>query len=165
MLEETLENPSDWKEIKPVNPKGNQPWIYIGRTRAEAEAPILWPPDAKKPTRWKRPWCWERLKAKGEGGNRGWGGWMASPTHWTWVWASSRRQWRTGKPSVLQSMGLQRVRYNLTTEHVVFHEGRYGNHLLASGVTLWCERGGRSYTSAHWTSQQSPVPEHLSSKL
>ena len=57
----------------------------------------------------KRPWCWERLKAGGEGGDRGWYGWMASPTGWTWVWASSRSWWCTGKPGMLQSMGLQRV--------------------------------------------------------
>ena len=63
--------------------------------------PILWPPDAKN---WllKRPWCWERLKARGEGDNRGWDGWMASPTRWTWACTSSRRWWRTGKPGVLQ---------------------------------------------------------------
>ena len=57
-------------------------------------------------THWKRPRCWERLKAR-EGDNRGWDGWMASPTQWTWVWAISARWWWTGKPRVLQSMGLQ----------------------------------------------------------
>ena len=57
------------------------------------------------PTHWKRPWCWERLKAGGEGDHRGWDGWMASPTRWTWVWASSRSWWWTRKPSVLQLMG------------------------------------------------------------
>ena len=56
-----------------------------------------------------RPWCWERLKAGGEGDNRGWDGWMASLTQWTWVWANSGRWWRTEKPGVLQSMGLLRV--------------------------------------------------------
>ena len=60
------------KEIKPVNPKGNPPWISAGRINAEAEAPILWPPDAKSQTHWKTPWCWERLKAKGEKGDRRW---------------------------------------------------------------------------------------------
>ena len=59
-------------------------------------------------THFKRPWCWERLKAGGEGDNRGWGGWMASPTQWTWIWTNSRRWWRTGKPGILQSTGLQR---------------------------------------------------------
>ena len=57
----------------------------------------------------KRPWCWERLKVGGEGDNRGWDGWIASPTQWTWVWVSSRSWWWTGKPVVLQSMGSQRV--------------------------------------------------------
>ena len=52
----------------------------------------------EEPTHWKRPWSWERLKAAGKGGNRGWDVWMASPTQWTWVWANSRRWWRTGKP-------------------------------------------------------------------
>ena len=64
---------------------------------------------------WKRPWCWERLKAGGEGDDRGWDGWMASLTQWTWVWANSGRWWRTGKPGVQQSMGLQRVGHNWTT--------------------------------------------------
>ena len=60
-------------------------------------------------THWKRPWCWERLKVGGEGDDRGWDGWMASLTQWTRVWASPRRWWRTGKPGMLQSMGLKRV--------------------------------------------------------
>ena len=70
----------------------------------------------KEPTHWKTPWCWERLKAGGEPGNRRWDGWMASLTQWTWVWANSGRQWRTGKPGLLQSMGSQRVGHNLVTE-------------------------------------------------
>ena len=82
VLEKTLESLLDCKEIKPVHPKGNQPWIFIGRTNAEAETPILWPPDAKEPNHWKRPWCWERLKAGREGDDRGRDGWMASPTQW-----------------------------------------------------------------------------------
>ena len=88
VLEKTLESPLDSK-IKPVNPKGNQSWILIERTDVEAETPILWPPDAEL-THWKRPWCWGRLKAGGES-NRGWDGWMASPTQWTWVWTNSGR--------------------------------------------------------------------------
>ena len=113
VLDKTLESPLDNKEIRPVNPKGNQPWIFIRRTDAETEAPILWPLDEKEMTHWKRPSCWG---AGGEGGNRGWGGWMASLTRWTWIWANSRRQWRTGKPGVLQSMGLQKVRHDLATK-------------------------------------------------
>ena len=64
---------------------------------------------------WKRPWCWEILKP-GEGDNRGWDGWMASPTWWTWVWASSKSCWWIGKPGVLQSMGSQRVGRDWATE-------------------------------------------------
>ena len=117
VLEKTLENPLDCKEFKPVNPKGNQSWIFIGRTDAEAEPPILWPPDANSQLIGKEPWCWERLKTGGVGDNSGWGGWMASPTRCTWVWASSRSWWWTGKkPGMLRSMGLQRVRHNLATE-------------------------------------------------
>ena len=67
-------------------------------------------------THWKRPWCWERLKAGGEGDDRGWNGWMASPTRWTWVWVNSRSWWWTGRPGVLQFMGLQRVRHDWATE-------------------------------------------------
>ena len=73
VLEKTLGSPLDCKEIKPVNPKGNQPWIFIGRTDAEAEAPVLGPPDVKSLLIGK-DWCWERLKAKGEGGSREWNG-------------------------------------------------------------------------------------------
>ena len=65
---------------------------------------------------WKRPWWWVRLKAWGEGDDRGWDGWMASPTQWTWVWASSGSRWWTGKPGMLQSMGSQRVGHNWVTE-------------------------------------------------
>ena len=116
VLERTLESPLDGKEIKSVHPKGNQLWIFIGRTDAEAEAPILWLPDAKSLTHWRRPWCWERLKAGGEGDDRGWDGWMASLTWWTWVWINSRSWWWTGKPGVLRFTGLQRVGHNWATE-------------------------------------------------
>ena len=66
-------------------------------------------------THWKRPWCWERLKAGGEGDHRGWEGCMASLSRWTWVWTSSGSWWWTGKPEVLQSMGSQRVRHDWVT--------------------------------------------------
>ena len=97
-----------------VHPKGNQPWIFIGRTDAKVETHTLatW---CEELTHWKRPWCWEGLKA-GEGDDRGRDGWMALPTQWMWVWVSSRSWWWTGKPGVLQSMGLQRVGYDWATE-------------------------------------------------
>ena len=67
-------------------------------------------------THWKRPWCQERLKSGGEGNYRGWDGWMASPTQWTWIWVDSGSWWWTRRPGVLQSMGLQRVRHDWATE-------------------------------------------------
>ena len=70
--------------IKPVHPKRNQPWMFIGSSNPLA----MW---CKEPTHRKRPWCWERLRARGEGDDKGWDGWMASLTQWTWVWASSGR--------------------------------------------------------------------------
>ena len=70
----------------------------------------------KELTYWERPWFWERLKAGGEGDNRWWDGWMASPTWWTWVWVNSGIWWWTGRPGVLQSMGWQRVRHDWATE-------------------------------------------------
>ena len=115
VLEKTLESPLDCEEIQPINPKGNQSLIFFGRTHADAEAPILWPPDAES-THWKRSWCWERLKTGEEGDDRGQDGWMASLTRRTWVWASSGSWWWTGKPGMLQSMGSQRVRHNWVTE-------------------------------------------------
>ena len=67
-------------------------------------------------THWKRPWCWERLRARGEGAGRGWDGWMASPTQWTWVWVNSGIWWWTGRSGMLLSMGSQKVRYDWETE-------------------------------------------------
>ena len=67
-------------------------------------------------THWKRPWCWERLRAGGEVDDRGWDGWMASPNQWTWVWVNSRSWWWTGRPSVLRFMGSQRVGHDGVTE-------------------------------------------------
>ena len=104
VLDKTLESPLDCKEIKPANPKGNQSWIFNGRTDAEAESPILWPPDVKNRL-WKRSWFWERLKVGGEGDDRGWDGWVTSSIWWTWVWVGSRSWWWTGKPDVLHPMG------------------------------------------------------------
>ena len=90
VLEKTLESPLDCKEIQPVNPKGNQPWIFTERTDAEAEAPIVWPPDTKSPLIGKvldigKDWRHE------EKGMTGWDGCMASQTPWTWLWANSGR--------------------------------------------------------------------------
>ena len=115
VLEKTLESPLDCKEIQPVHPKGDQSWVFTGRTYGEAETPNLatWCDEL---THLKRPWCWERLRAGGEGYNRGWDGWMVSLTQWTWVWVSSGSWWWTGKPGMLLSMRSQRVRHGWATE-------------------------------------------------
>ena len=113
VLEKILESPMDCKEIQPVHPKGNQSWIFFERTDAEAETPILWSPDAKNRLIGKDA---GRLKAGGKGDDRGWDGWVASPTLWTRVSVSSRSWWWTGEPSMLWSAGSQRVRHNWATE-------------------------------------------------
>ena len=154
VLEKTLESPLDWKEIQPVHPKGDQSWVFIGRTDAEVAAaaaakslqlcPTLCDPIDGSPlgspvhgifqaralewgaiafsgcwswnsnnlatwfeelTHWKRPWCWERLKVGREGDDRGWDGWMAPPTWWTWVWVNSGNWCWTGTPGVLHPWG------------------------------------------------------------
>ena len=116
VLEKTLESPLDCKEIQPLHPKGDQSWVFIGRTDAEAETPVLWPPHAKSWFIGIYPDAGRDWGAAGEGDDRGWDGWMASPTQWTWVWVNSGNWWQTGRPSVLQSMGLQRVRQDWGTE-------------------------------------------------
>ena len=112
MLEKTLESPLDSKEIQPVHPKGNQSWIFIGRTDAEAETP--WTPDVKNWVIGKDPdagkdWRWEKGMTEDDG-------WMASQTRWTWVWVKSSSWWWTGRPGVLQSMRLQGVRQDWATQ-------------------------------------------------
>ena len=114
VLENTLESPLDFKEIQPVNPKGNQSWIFIGRTDAEAETPILWPPDAKKWLIWKDSDAGKDWRGEVRGG-KGWDCWMAWLTEWTWVWVYCRSWWWR-RPSMLQSMRSQRVGHDWATE-------------------------------------------------
>ena len=136
VLEKTLETPLDLKEVQPVHSKGDQSWEFIGRTNAEAETPILWPPHAEL-THWKRPWCWEGLGAGGQGDYREWDGWMASLAWRTWVWVNSGSWWWTGRPGVLQFMGSQRVRHDWATE-LNWTEGQHSwlkTHLLELYMT------------------------------
>ena len=112
---EKYASPLDCKEIKPVNPKGNQSWIFIGKTEAEAETPILWPPDVKNWLFGKDPdagkdWRWEVKRTTEDEMVDG------ITDSMTWVWASSKSWWWTGKPGVLQSMGSQRVGHDWATE-------------------------------------------------
>ena len=115
MLEKTLESPLDCKEIQPVHPKGNQSWIFIGRTDTEAETPILWTLMWRTDS-FEKTLMLGKIEVGGEADDRGWDGWMASLTQWTWVWVNSGRWWRTGKSGMLQSMGSQRVGNDWATD-------------------------------------------------
>ena len=112
VLEKTLESPLDCKEIKLVNPKGNQFWIFIGRIDAEAETPILRPPDAKNWFTGKDPDAGKDWRQE-KGMTEEWDGWM---DQWTRIWANYGRQWGTGKPGMLQSMGSRRAGHDLAAE-------------------------------------------------
>ena len=115
VLEKTLESPLDCKEIQPVHPKGDQSWVFIGRTDVKAETPILWLPDAKNWLIWKDPDAgkdWRQEKGMTEDET----GWIASLTQCRWVWVNSGSWWWTGRPGVLQFMGSQRVRHDWVTE-------------------------------------------------
>ena len=112
VLEKTLESPLDCREIQPIHPKGDQSWVFIGRTDAEAETPILWPPRAKS-------WFIGKTLMLGETEGRRRRGrdvWMASPPRWTWVWVNSRSWWRTGRLGVLRFMRSQKIRHDWATE-------------------------------------------------
>ena len=128
VLEKTLESPLDCKEINLVNPKGDQSWIFIGRTDGDWNSNTLatWHEEW---AHWKRPWFWERLKEGGEGDYRRWDGWMAWPTQWTWVWVNSGSWWWTGRPGVLWFMGLQ----SQTTEQLNWTKWQ-----LSCGPLLLC---------------------------
>ena len=114
VLEKTLESSLDSKDsnqsiLKEINPEilwKDWCWSWNSNTLA------TW---CEELTHWKSPWCWKRLKA-GEGDDRGWDGWMASPTRWTWVWVNSGSWWWIGRPGVLQFMGSQRVGHDWVTE-------------------------------------------------
>ena len=147
VLEKTLESPLGCKEIQPVHLKGNQPWIFIGRT--DAEAPIFWPPDEKSWLIRKDPDAGKDWRQE-EKGMRGWDGWMASLTQWTWVWASSGSWWWTGRPGVLQSMESQKVGHDRATElnntkthsicdmlHTTQHIGVTSRLIDWTATTLW----------------------------
>ena len=94
---------------------------------------VIW---CKQTTHWKCPWCWERLREEGEEGIRGWDSWMASPMQWTWTWSNSRRWWGTGRPGVLQSMGLQRVGLNRATEQQRRHIDSCVKHSKIPALSL-----------------------------
>jgi len=115
VLEKTLESPLDCKEIQPVPPKGNQSWIFIGRTDVEAETPVLWPPHVKSWLIGKDPDAGKDWRQEEKGMTEDEMVWIALPTQWTslsklWELVMDREAW------LLQSMGLHRVRYHWVTE-------------------------------------------------
>ena len=118
-------NQSILKEISPEYLLKDWCWSWNSNTLA------TW---CEKLTHWKRPWCWERLKAGGEGHDRGYqDGWMTSPTQCTWVWVNSGSWWWTAKPGVLQSMGSQRVRHDWVIEPNWI--------LMINNIFLWTKNG------------------------
>ena len=141
MLEENLESPLGCKEIQPVHPKGDQSWVFIGRTDVEAETPILWPPDGKSWPIWKDPdsgkdW-WQERKAMTEDEMLD-----GAPTQWTWVWVNSGSWWWTGRPGVLQSIGSQRVGHNWATglnwtELTLSTESLFSNNFWSDMKKSW----------------------------
>ena len=112
VLEKTPESLLHSKEIKPVNLMGDQLWKDWCWSWSSSIL-VIW---CEQLTHWKSPWCWERLRAEGEEGIRGWDGLIASLMQWTWTWANSERWWGTGRPGVLQSMGSQRVGHDWAIE-------------------------------------------------
>ena len=114
LLEKTLESPLDCKEIQPVHPKGDQSCSLEGlmlRLKLQYFGHLMRRADS-----FEKTLMLERLRAGGEGDNRGWDGWMASPIRWTWVWVDSGSWWWTERPGVLQFMGSQRVGHDWATE-------------------------------------------------
>ena len=141
VLEKTLESPLDCKEIKPVNSKGNQSWVFIHwKDWCWSWNSNTLATRCKELTRWKSPWYWERLKTGGEGDDRGWDGWMVSLTRGSWVWASSGSWWWTGKPGELQSMELQRVGHDWMTELNLTDRT---NHTWRQLLTSVCPKWGK----------------------
>ena len=151
--------------LKEINPEYSLEGLML---KLSSNTLAIW---CKELTPWKRPWCWERLKA-GEGDDRGWNRWMASPTQQTWVWANCRRQWRTGKPGVLQSMGSQRLGHDWMTEQQ-WNPLPHSRHIIHFNQwklrELYCWGGVISYRWSHgaycqpdlillWPLQSRPVP-------
>ena len=115
VLEKTLLHTLNYKEIQQVHPKGNQSWMFLEGLMLKLKLQYFGH-LCKELTHLKKPWCWERLKTGRKGDDRGWDSWRASLTQWTWVWVNSGSWWWTGRPGVLQSLGLQRVRHDWVSE-------------------------------------------------
>ena len=156
------------QDIKLVNPKGNQPFLFTGRTDAEAEAPILWPPDAKswltgKDIDARKDWGQEEKEITG------WDGWMASSTQWTWVWANSGRWWKIGKPGMLRSTGSWRVGHGLVADQQQQRKKQLPWWLSGKEPTCQCRRHSRLgfnpwVRKSPWRRKWQPTPAFLPGK-
>ena len=155
MLEKTLESPlnarrSNQSILKEINLHTHwKDWRWSCNTL------VTWWEES---THWKRPWCWERVRAGGEGGDRRWDGWMASSTQWTPVWANSGRQWRTGKPGMLQSMVSQRAGHVWATEQQSILSNLFLIYLICflltapmvAETTVFWVKGGKESGRGGW---------------
>ena len=162
-------NQSILKEISPGCSLEGLCWSWNCNTLATS---------CEEMTHWKRPWCWEGLGAGGEGDDRGWDGWMASPTWWMWVWVNSGSWWWTGRPDMLRFMGSQRVGHDWVAEqnwtdirhgdnliypmvkwlvfYLTLHHPNYLKHLFSINVNaVWKEEKSSAGVHAnylHWVS-------------
>ena len=132
MLLNCVVGEDSWESLElqgdPTNQsKGDQSWVFIGRTDAEAKLQFL-ATSCEELTHWERAWCWEGLGAGGEGDDRVWDGWMASATRWTWVWVNSGSWCWTARPGMLQCMGWQRMRHDWVPE-LNWTDLKYSLHL------------------------------------
>ena len=112
-------------------------------------------------TYWKRPWCWERLRAGGEGDDRGWDGWMASLIQWTWVWVGSGSWWWTVRPGMLQFMGSQRVRHNWATE-LNWTELKWCWSWNSNTLATWCKELSNFIFTFHFPALEKEMATHSS---
>ena len=163
VLEKTLENPLYCKEIQPVHPKRDQSWVFIGRTDAEGETPILLLPDVENWLIWKEPDAGEDWGQEEKGmEDRGWDGFMASLTQKSWVWVNSWSLWWTRRPGVLQFMGSQRVGQ---TEWLDWTKASVWKWKLLSCVQLfvtpWTIQSVEFSRPDYWSGQSFPSPGDL----
>ena len=128
VLEKTLESPLDCKEIQQVHPKGDQSWVFIGRTDVEAETPILGH-LMRRHDSLEKTLMLGKIEGRRKGDGRGWGGWMAAPSQWTWVWASSGVSNGLGNLVCCSSWGC-RVGHNLATEQQSIISGGFPTYLI-----------------------------------